>query len=221
MNKRSVGLAGFVALACLLLQVTVLSSRPALSSASMPRGGATQTVVLAGGCFWGMEAVFESLKGVSKVVSGYAGGSKATAHYEIVSTGLTGHAESVEVTFDPSKITFSQLLKVYFTVAHDPTQLNRQTPDTGPQYRSAIFYTTDNQKRTAQAYIRQLTNAKVFHDSIVTQLVPLRGFFPAEDYHQHYFDRNPNDSYIVYNDKPKVEQLRKQFPALVKSGNGR
>jgi len=220
-NKRSVGLAGFVALACLLLQVTVLSSRPALSSASMPRGGATQTVVLAGGCFWGMEAVFESLKGVSKVVSGYAGGSKATAHYEIVSTGLTGHAESVEVTFDPSKITFSQLLKVYFTVAHDPTQLNRQTPDTGPQYRSAIFYTTDNQKRTAQAYIRQLTNAKVFHDSIVTQLVPLRGFFPAEDYHQHYFDRNPNDSYIVYNDKPKVEQLRKQFPALVKSGNGR
>ncbi|MDQ6933355.1 MAG: peptide-methionine (S)-S-oxide reductase MsrA [Candidatus Eremiobacteraeota bacterium] len=220
MSKGSVTLAGLLALASLFCAVTVLT-QPGASAATTPQSGRTETVVLAGGCFWGMEAVFEPLKGVSKVVSGYAGGSKATAHYEIVSTGLTGHAESVEVTFDPSKITFSQLLKVYFTVAHDPTQLNRQNPDTGPQYRSAIFYTNENQKNTAQAHIRQLTSAKVFHDPIVTQVVPLHGFYPAENYHQHYFDRNPNDSYIVYNDKPKVEQLRKQFPSLLKVQNSR
>lgn len=221
MNKRSFGLTGSVAARFLLLGCAVLGLRASPSVAAAPQQHATQTVVLAGGCFWGMEAVFESLKGVSNVVSGYAGGSKATAHYEIVSTGLTGHAESVEVTFDPSKITFGQLLKVYFTIAHDPTQRNRQSPDTGPQYRSAIFYTDESQKRAAYAYVRQLTNAKVFHDPIVTQIVPLRGFFAAEDYHQHYFDRNPSDSYIVYNDKPKVEQLRKQFPGLIKTGKSR
>lgn len=217
MNKRLVGLAGFLALTFGLITFALFGARPAASSAATPRNGKTETVVLAGGCFWGMEAVFESLKGVSSVVSGYAGGSKNTAHYEIVSTGLTGHAESVQINFDPSKIKFDQLLNVYFSVAHDPTQLNRQTPDSGPQYRSAIFYTSERQQRAAQAYIRRLTGAKVFHDPIVTQVVQLRGFYAAEEYHQHYFDRNPNDSYIVYNDKPKVKQLRKQFPALLKS----
>lgn len=216
MSKRLVGLAGFLVLTLGLAAFAMLGAHPAPSSAATPHTGKTETVVLAGGCFWGMEAVFESLKGVSKVVAGYAGGNKTTAHYEIVSTGLTGHAESVQIDFDPSKITFDQLLNVYFLVAHDPTQLNRQSPDTGPQYRSAIFYTSDRQQRAAQTYIRRLTQAKAFHDPIVTQIVPLRGFYPAEDYHQHYFDRNPNDSYIVYNDKPKVQQLRKQFPNLVK-----
>lgn len=176
----------------------------------------TQKVVLAGGCFWGMEAVFDSLKGVQNVVSGYAGGSKTTAHYEIVSTGLTGHAESVEISFDPSRISFRQLLSVYFLVAHDPTQRDRQGPDTGPQYRSAIFYTDDEQKQTADAFIKQLEQSKAFRDPIVTQLVPLQAFYPAEGYHQHFAARNPNYPYIVYNDLPKLEHLRERFPELVK-----
>jgi peptide-methionine (S)-S-oxide reductase len=175
-----------------------------------------QTAVLAGGCFWGVEAVFEHLKGVTNVVSGFAGGDKSTAHYETVSTGTTGHAESVKITYDPSQITYGQLLKVYFSVAHDPTELNRQGPDTGTQYRSAIFYMNDDQKRVAEAYIQQLENAKVFSRRIVTQVVPFRGFYAAESYHQHFLDRNPNNPYIVYNDLPKLQQLKKQYPQMCK-----
>lgn len=177
---------------------------------------AKETVVLAGGCFWGVEAVFESLKGVTSAVSGYAGGNKDTAQYETVSSGKTGHAESVQVTYDPSQITFGQILKVYFSVAHDPTELNRQGPDYGTQYRSSIFYTTEDQKRVAEAYIQQLDAAKVFHHKIVTKVVPLQGFYAAEAYHQHYLVQHPNQPYIVYNDLPKLEQLNKQFPELVK-----
>lgn len=175
-----------------------------------------ERVVFAGGCFWGVEGVFESLKGVNKAVSGYAGGSKLTAHYEIVSTGATGHAESVEVTYDPSKISFAQLLQVYFLVAHDPTQLNRQGPDEGSQYRSAIFYTSAAQKQAALAYIHELTAHRTFAKPIVTQVVPLDAFYAAEDYHQHYLANHPGEPYIVYNDLPKIAHLRKAFPQLVK-----
>jgi peptide-methionine (S)-S-oxide reductase len=174
------------------------------------------TAVLAGGCFWGVEAVFERLKGVSDVVSGYAGGSRITAQYEIVSSGVTGHAESVKITFDPSQITYGRLLQIYFAVAHDPTTLNRQGPDSGTQYRSAIFYATDDQKRVAEAYIDQLNKSKVFPRPIVTQVVPLKGFYDAEDYHQHYLDHHPNEPYIVYNDLPKIKHLQQQFPDLLK-----
>ena len=174
------------------------------------------SVVLSGGCFWGVEAVFERLKGVTNAVSGYAGGKKATAHYEIVSTGLTGHAESVQVTYDPTQISFGKLLEVFFSVAHDPTELNRQGPDQGTQYRSAIFYSNDEQKRVAEAYIKQLNEAKIYSRPIVTQLAVLDGFYRAEDYHQHYFDHNPNQPYILYNDAPKVKHLQQQFPELLK-----
>lgn len=173
-----------------------------------------QTAVLAGGCFWGVEAVFEHLKGVTNVVSGFAGGQKSTAHYETVSTGQTGHAESVEITYDPSQITYGQLLKVYFAIAHDPTELNRQGPDSGTQYRSSIFYANDEQKKIAEAYIKQLDDAHVFRDRIVTQVVPLKGFYPAEYYHQHYLENNPDNPYIVYNDLPKLAALKKEFPAM-------
>ncbi len=175
---------------------------------------ATATAVFAGGCFWGVEAVFDRLNGVTKAVSGFAGGNAATAHYEMVSTGTTGHAESVQVTYDPSKISYGKLLEVFFSVAHDPTELNRQGPDEGTQYRSAIFYTDPDQKRVAEAYIQQLTTAKIFHGKIVTQVVPLRAFYAAEEYHQHFLDRNPNNPYIVYNDVPKVKDLQKKFPEL-------
>lgn len=177
-----------------------------------------EKAVLAGGCFWGMEAVFESLRGVKNVVSGYSGGGPLTAHYEMVSTGTTGHAESVEITFDPAKISFGELLKVYFSVAHDPTELNRQGPDEGAQYRSAIFYTSDAQRELAQAYIKELTDAKVFGAPIVTQVVPLRAFYPAEAYHQHFAQLHPNYPYIVYEDKPKLEALRREYPSLIKPG---
>jgi peptide-methionine (S)-S-oxide reductase len=173
-----------------------------------------QTAVFAGGCFWGMEAVFEHLKGVSKVVSGFSGGSAATAHYEEVSTGTTGHAESVKVTYDPSQISYGQLLKVYFFVAHDPTELNRQGPDVGTQYRSAIFFGNDEQKKVAQAYIDQLKQAHVFNQAIVTQLVPLTNFYAAEDYHQQFIARHPNYPYVVINDLPKLDHLRQQLPNL-------
>jgi peptide-methionine (S)-S-oxide reductase len=170
------------------------------------------TAVFAGGCFWGVEAVFKHVKGVTSAVSGYAGGSAKTAHYEIVGSGLTGHAESVEVTYDPSQISYGQLLRVFFSVAHDPTQLNRQGPDVGTQYRSAIFYADADQKRIAQAYIDQLSNAKVFAQPIVTQLTPLNAFYRAEDYHQDYLARHPESMYIVINDLPKLNHLRQEFP---------
>ncbi|MGP0070684.1 MAG: peptide-methionine (S)-S-oxide reductase MsrA [Bryobacteraceae bacterium] len=179
-------------------------------------GNHTATAVFAGGCFWGVEAVFERLNGVSDAVSGYAGGAAYTAHYEVVSSGITGHAESVQVTYDPSKISYGKLLEVFFAVAHDPTQLNRQGPDHGTQYRSAIFFSDPDQKRIAEAYIHQLDAAKIFPGAIVTKVVPLNGFYRAEDYHQHYFDHNPNNPYIVYNDAPKVKNLQAQFPQLLK-----
>jgi peptide-methionine (S)-S-oxide reductase len=178
--------------------------------------GKSDTVVLAAGCFWGVEAVFERVKGVTEATSGYAGGSKMTAHYEVVSSGVTGHAESVKISYDPSQISFGQLLKVYFAVAHDPTELNRQGPDEGTQYRSSIFYTSEEQKTVALAYIDQLDKAKVFRQRIVTKVVPLDGFYPAEDYHQRFFDRNPNYPYIVFNDLPKVKHLQADFPELLK-----
>src|SRR3984885_13419746 len=178
----------------------------------------SETVVLAGGCFWGVPAVFSEIKGVTSAISGYAGGSKANAHYEIVSTGTTGHAESVQITFDPSQISFGQLLKIYFSVAHDPTELNRQGPDEGTQYRSEIFYTSDEQKKIAEAYIQQLTEAKVFRRPIVTKVAPLQAFYPAEDYHQDFVARNPFQGYVAQNDLPKLANLRKEFPELVKGG---
>ena len=173
-----------------------------------------ETVVLAGGCFWGIQAVFEHVKGVTRVTAGYSGGSGSTAQYETVSSGGTGHAESVRITYDPSQISYGQLLKVYFSVAHDPTQLNRQGPDEGTQYRSAIFYAGDEQKRIAESYIEQLNKAKVYPGPIVTQVVALKGFYPAEDYHQDYAVHHPNDPYIRINDLPKVEHLRKMLPEL-------
>ena len=175
-----------------------------------------QTAILAGGCFWGVEAVFEHVKGVTRVESGYSGGSAPTAQYGTVSSGATGHAESVRIAYDPSQITYSQLLKVFFAVAHDPTQLNRQGPDTGTQYRSVIFYSNEEQKRIAQAYIEQLNQAKVFGRKIVTQVVPFQSFYEAEGYHQDYLVHHPTDPYIVYNDLPKLENLRKQLPELYK-----
>jgi len=173
-----------------------------------------QTAVVSGGCFWGIQAVFQHVKGVINATSGYAGGSSMTAHYEIVSTGATGHAESVKITYDPSQVTYGQLLRVFFSVAHDPTELNRQGPDEGTQYRSAIWYANDEQKRIAEAYIAQLEKAKVYSDRIVTQVVPLKGFYPAEEYHQNYATNHPDDFYIMRNDAPKVEHLRAQLPEL-------
>lgn len=173
-----------------------------------------ETAVLSGGCFWGVQAVFQHVKGVISATSGYSGGSEKNAQYEVVSTGETGHAESVQVVYDPSQITYGELLRVFFSVAHDPTQLNRQGPDEGTQYRSAIFYGNDEQKRIAEAYIAQIDQAKIFSHSIVTQVVPLRGFYPAEAYHQNYAALHPNQPYIVFNDAPKVEHLKQQFPDL-------
>jgi peptide-methionine (S)-S-oxide reductase len=180
-----------------------------------PAGG-SETAVLAGGCFWGMEGVFERLKGVVDVVSGYSGGSARTARYELVGTGTTGHAESIQVVFDPSQISYGTLLEVFFSVAHDPTQLNFQGPDHGTQYRSAIFYGSEEQKRVAEQYIRTLEKARVFRKPIVTQVVPLAAFYPAEDYHQDFMDRNPDYPYIVYWDRPKVAHLKEAFPQLLR-----
>ena len=188
---------------------------PAIPARSAP---ATQTVVLAGGCFWGMQLVFEQLRGVDRVVAGYAGGAAATAHYDIVSTEQTGHAESVEITYDPKTISFASLLNVYFKVAHDPTQLNRQGPDTGSSYRSEIFYTTDAQRSDALDAIARLRKTHYYADPIVTIVAPLRGFYPAEAYHQDYALHNPHDAYIAINDLPKLHRLRELFGSLVKPG---
>jgi peptide-methionine (S)-S-oxide reductase len=197
-----------------------------LAAASLPNPAFDQskpekksdTAVFAGGCFWGVEAVFDAVKGVSDAVSGYAGGNKSTAHYEIVSTGTTGHAESVQVTYDPAQISFGQLLKIYFSVVHDPTELNRQGPDEGTQYRSEIFYTSEEQKRIAEAYIQQLTAAKAFRKPIVTKVAPLQAFYPAEDYHQDYVAHHPTQPYVAHNDVPKLANLHKELPQLVKGG---
>jgi peptide-methionine (S)-S-oxide reductase len=173
-----------------------------------------QSVVVAGGCFWGIQAVFQHVKGVISAVSGYSGGSAQTANYSRVCDGDTGHAESVKITYDPAQISYGQILRVFFSVAHDPTELNRQGPDSGTQYRSAIFYENDEQKRIAEAYIAQLERAKAFPRRIVTQVTPLEAFYPAEDYHQNYAENHPNQPYIMFNDAPKVVALRKLFPEL-------
>jgi len=175
---------------------------------------AKETAVVAGGCFWGIQAVFQHVKGVISATSGYSGGSAKTAEYEVVSTGETGHAESVQIVFDPSQITYGELLRVFFSVAHDPTELNRQGPDEGTQYRSSIFYISAEQKQIAEAYIAQLDKAGVFPHRIVTQVVPLQAFYPAEGYHQNYAAMHPNQPYIMFNDAPKVEHLRQEFPDL-------
>ncbi|HUB31338.1 MAG TPA: peptide-methionine (S)-S-oxide reductase MsrA [Terracidiphilus sp.] len=173
-----------------------------------------ETAVFAGGCFWGTQSVFERVKGVIDTTVGYSGGAKETATYDQVTTETTGHAESVRIDYDPSKITYGQLLRVFFSVAHDPTQLNRQGPDVGPSYRSVIFYANDDQKRVTDAYIAQLNAAHVFARPIVTQVVPLKGFYDAEHYHQHYADLNPDNPYILVCDRPKIAALRQQFPEL-------
>jgi peptide-methionine (S)-S-oxide reductase len=194
--------------------VTVLAAALTLLS-SVPAAAATERTVLAGGCFWGMQAVFESLRGVKHVTAGYSGGAAMTAHYELVSTEMTGHAESVQIDFDPAQISFNQLLDVYFLVAHDPTQLNRQGPDEGSSYRSEIFYTSETQRRAAQAYIQKLERQHIFSAPIVTKLEPLAGFYAAEAYHQDYLVHNPDSGYIVYNDIPKLKALQSKFPRLV------
>ena len=176
----------------------------------------TETAVFAGGCFWGIQAVFQHTKGVTSAVSGYSGGWTDKPSYEMVGTGTTGHAESVQVTFDPARISYATLLKIFFSVAHDPTQLNRQGPDVGTQYRSSLFYMSDEQKKTADAYIDQLNKAHVFGKPIVTEVAKYKAFFPAEAYHQDYAETHPNEPYILINDAPKVVNLRKQFPELYK-----
>jgi peptide-methionine (S)-S-oxide reductase len=181
---------------------------------SLASSKSQETAVIAGGCFWGIQAVYQHVKGVVSATSGYSGGSAKNAEYELVSTGDTGHAESVKIVYDPSQITYGQLLKVFFSVAHDPTELNRQGPDTGTQYRSVIFFGNEEQKRIAQAYVSQLEQAKVFPRRIVTQVVPLTAFYPAESYHQDYAAKHPDNPYIMFNDAPKVANLKKQFPDL-------
>jgi peptide-methionine (S)-S-oxide reductase len=207
----------FVLLAIASLGILSSTMLP-MSAANIPATTVTkpQTAVFAGGCFWGVEAVFEHLKGVSEVVSGYSGGKPETAQYRTVSAGETGHAESVRVIYDPSKISYPQLLKIYFLVAHDPTQLDRQGPDFGTQYRSAIFYVNDEQKKAAQAYIIQLNKQHLFQQPIVTKLAPLNKFYQAEKYHQDFIAHHPYDPYVVFNDLPKLSQLQKKFPDLYK-----
>jgi peptide-methionine (S)-S-oxide reductase len=188
-------------------------NKPIPAPAADPAGTAdTEIAVLAGGCFWGQQGVFEHVKGVKKVVAGYSGGSAATARYEMVGTETTGHAEAVQITFDPRVVSFGTLLRIYFSVAHDPTQLNRQGPDTGPSYRTAVFAATPVQAGTARAYIAQLQAAKIFAQPIVTKVEPLKGFYPAEGYHQDYLVRNPDSPYIRINDLPKIEGLKRVWP---------
>jgi peptide-methionine (S)-S-oxide reductase len=190
----------------------VVIPAPAIDAQPGPR--MSEVAVLAGGCFWGVQGVFQHVEGVTRAVSGYAGGDAANANYDMVSRGSTSHAESVEITFDPSKISYGNILQIYFSVAHDPTQFNYQGPDIGPQYRSAVFPTSDEQARVAKAYIAQLDQAKVFGDTIVTTIESGHGFYPAEDYHQDYLTLNPTQPYIVINDLPKIENLKRIFPGL-------
>ena len=194
---------------------------PALIDAALAQSPGKQTAVFAGGCFWGTQSVFERVKGVVATTVGYSGGSASTATYPQVTTETTGHAESVKVVYDPSKITYGQLLRIFFSVAHDPTQLNRQGPDEGTSYRSAIFYSDDEQRKISQAYIAQLNAAHVFSGPIVTEVTPLKGFYDAESYHQHYADNNPGNPYILVCDRPKIEALKAQFPELFVEGGGK
>jgi peptide-methionine (S)-S-oxide reductase len=206
----ALAIAAFVIAPSRAAEDAVVIPAPAADAAA---SDGIQTVVVAGGCFWGVQGVFQHTAGVVNAVSGYAGGNKSTAQYEVVSTGSTGHAESVEIKYDPKKISYGKILQIFFSVAHDPTQLNRQGPDSGTQYRSAIFTTNDEQKKVADAYIAQLNAAKVYRQPIVTAVGPLQGFFPAEAYHQDYLTLHPTQPYIAYNDLPKVENLKKLFAA--------
>jgi len=232
MPPRSLSRLSMYAAAVGLLSVSAIKVAPSLAAedaivipppvVDVQNAGGLQTAVLAGGCFWGVQGVFQHTKGVVNAVSGYSGGSQVTADYHMVSSGTTGHAESVEIKYDPKKISYGKILQIFFSVVHDPTQLNRQGPDTGTQYRSAIFTTSDEQKKVADAYIAQLNAAKVYGKPIVTKVGPLQGFFAAEGYHQDYLTLHPNQPYIAYNDIPKVENLKKIFaenysekPALV------
>jgi peptide-methionine (S)-S-oxide reductase len=214
-----------IVILAVLLAVAVAAPRPAMAAEPAvvipaptvddPRAaGPLQTAVLAGGCFWGVQGVYEHVRGVRQVLSGYAGGDRATAEYEVVSRGGTGHAESVEIRFDPKELSYGEILRIYFSVVHDPTQLDRQGPDSGTQYRSNIFYVGESQKTIAQAYIAQLERAKVFGHAIVTRVDPLKAFYAAEDYHQDFLQQNPDHPYIVINDLPKIDNLRKLFPAV-------
>lgn len=201
-GARAIGFGG---------EAAVLVPPPAVDS---PRVSApAQTAVLAGGCFWGVQGVYQHVRGVQQVLSGYSGGSRETADYETVSRGTSGHAESVEIRFDPKQVSYGEILQIYFSVVHDPTQLDRQGPDVGPQYRSNVFYADDTQKRIAEAYIAQLDRAKVYRRPIVTRVDALKGFYPAEAYHQDFLIRNPTYPYIVVHDLPKVENLKKMFPS--------
>jgi len=222
MKRNVFNLASFVIIPVALLLIAArltsggshLTSAPAAVPAigiELASAAAEDTAVFAGGCFWGVEAVFDHVKGVKEAISGYAGGQLANPSYEQVSSEESGHAESVEVIYDPAQVSYGKLLQIFFSVAHDPTQLNRQGPDHGPQYRSAIFYRNADQKRIAESYIKQLTDAKTFSRPIVTQVAKLPAFYRAEEYHQNYLERNPTQPYIVINDKPKVAALKKQF----------
>jgi peptide-methionine (S)-S-oxide reductase len=221
MTRRSFSRLSTYAAAIGLLAISAIKIAPALAAedvviipppaVDVQNANGIQTVVVAGGCFWGVQGVFQHTAGVVNAVSGYSGGNKTTADYSMVSTGTTGHAESVEVKFDPKKISYGKILQIFFSVVHDPTQLNRQGPDTGTQYRSAIFTTSDEQKKVTDAYIAQLNAAKVYKKQIVTKVGPLEGFFAAEGYHQDYLTLHPNQPYIAYNDIPKVENLKKIF----------
>ena len=220
-KSRSIALIGATALTLAALGFLSLNLARAESAVVIPAAvvdnpkapGGTQTAVLAGGCFWGMQGVFEHVKGVKQVLSGYSGGDKASAIYPIVGTGTTGHAESIQIVFDPVQITYGEILRIYFSVAHDPTQLNYQGPDHGTQYRSAIFYGDESQKKIASAYVEQLNKSGIYNKPIVTRVDPLKGFYPAEDYHQDFLIHNPTYPYIVYNDLPKIENLKRLFPA--------
>ena len=219
MNIKPIALV--LAAACAALAVPLLSSHARELNAEIPAAAAdpagpaaSEVAILAGGCFWGQQGVFEHVKGVTKVVAGYSGGDKKTANYDLVSDGDTGHAESVQITFDPRQVTFGQLLRIYFSVAHDPTELNRQGPDQGTQYRSEIFAANPQQEQTAKAYIAQLDSAHVFAAPIATKVEPLKGFYPAEDYHQDYLVKNPRASYIVVNDLPKIAALKRVWPDI-------
>ncbi len=221
--KRTLFIAGLVALALAGAQIYPSSAGeearviPAPASDEAAGSASTEVAVIAGGCFWGVQGVYQHVEGVSSAVSGYAGGEEKSAHYNIVGMGSTGHAEAVQVTFDPKKITYGQILQIYFSVAHDPTQLNRQGPDTGTQYRSTIFPRSAEQAKVAKAYIAQLDAAKAFPKAIATTIEPDKAFYPAEDYHQDYLTLHPNQPYIVINDLPKVENLKRIFPDRFRS----
>jgi peptide-methionine (S)-S-oxide reductase len=207
---------GAVIATSLIATSLMAASFPEPPKPSAPAAAQKATAVLAGGCFWGMEGIYEHVKGVTETTVGYAGGNAKTAHYEMVGEGNTGHAESIKITYDPAKITYGELLKIFFSAAHDPTTLNRQHYDVGPQYRSAIFYSDEEQKKTAEAYIKDLNNAKVFKSPIVTQVVPLQGFYAAEEYHQHFLDRNPTQGYIVAVDIPLLKEFQSKYPEYYK-----